>query len=79
MSLQQIHKKKTRLGKIAVGTDRVVSVAAKLEKLDLELIRKERRRGDISLADQIQVAKNQRGLDVLSRFGLFAMSSMDFD
>jgi hypothetical protein len=75
----QIHKKKTSLGKIAIGTDRVVSVAAKLEKLDLDLIRKERTRGDISLADQIQAAKNQRGSDVLSRFGLFAMKSMDFD
>ncbi|XP_010479878.1 PREDICTED: inner centromere protein isoform X1 [Camelina sativa] len=77
--LTKIRKKKASLGKIAVGTDRVVSVAAKLEKLDLELIRKERTRGDISLADQIQAAKNQRGSDVLSRFGLFAMSSIDFD
>ncbi|OAP14307.1 hypothetical protein AXX17_AT1G47560 [Arabidopsis thaliana] len=77
--LTKIHKKKTSLGKIAIGTDRVVSVAAKLEKLDLDLIRKERTRGDISLADQIQAAKNQRGSDVLSRFGLFAMKSMDFD
>ncbi|XP_010462204.1 PREDICTED: histone-lysine N-methyltransferase, H3 lysine-79 specific [Camelina sativa] len=78
--LTKIRKKKASLGKIAVGTDRVVSVAAKLEKLDLELIRKERTRGDISLADQIQAAKNLRGNDVLSRFGLFfAMSSIDFD
>ena len=77
--LCQIHKKKTSLGKIAVGKDRVVSVAAKLEKLDLELIIKERTRGDISLADQIQAAKNQRGNDFSSRFGLFAMKSMDFD
>ncbi|KAF8079837.1 hypothetical protein N665_0998s0016 [Sinapis alba] len=77
--LTKIHKKKTSLGKIAVGKDRVVSVAAKLEKLDLELIRKERTRGDISLADQIQAAKNQRGNDFSSRFGLFAMKSMDFD
>lgn len=75
----QIHKKKTSLGKIAIGKDRVVSVASKLEKLDLELIRKERRRGEVSLADQIQAAKNLRGNDVLSRFGLFAMGSMDFD
>ncbi|WZZ07622.1 hypothetical protein YC2023_093543 [Brassica napus] len=77
--LTKIHKKKTSLGKIAVGKDRVVSVAAKLEKLDLELIMKERRRGDISLSDQIQAAKNQRGNDFSSRFGLFAMKSMDFD
>ncbi|EOA38006.1 hypothetical protein CARUB_v10009475mg [Capsella rubella] len=77
--LTKIRKKKTSLGKIAIGTDRVVSVAAKLEKLDLEVIRKERTRGDISLADQIQAAKNQRGTDVLLRFGLYAMSSMDFD
>ncbi|XP_013629059.1 PREDICTED: translation initiation factor IF-2-like [Brassica oleracea var. oleracea] len=77
--LTKIHKKKTSLGKIAVGKDRVVSVAAKLEKLDLELIIKERTRGDISLADQIQAAKNQRGNDFSSRFGLFAMKSMDFD
>nr|VDD01254.1 unnamed protein product [Brassica oleracea] len=77
--LTKIHKKKTSLGKIAVGKDRVVSVAAKLEKLDLELIMKERTRGDISLADQIQAAKNQRGNDFSSRFGLFAMKSMDFD
>lgn len=77
--LTKIHKKKTSLGKIAVEKDRVVSVAAKLEKLDLELIRKERRRGDISLADQIQAAKNQRGNDFSSRFGLFAMKSIDFD
>ncbi|KAJ0230064.1 Histone-lysine N-methyltransferase [Hirschfeldia incana] len=77
--LTKIHKKKTSLGKIAIGKDRVVSVAAKLEKLDLELIRKERTRGDISLADQIQAAKNQRGNDFSSRFGLFAMKSMDFD
>lgn len=75
----QIHKKKTSLGKIAIGKDRGVSIAAKLEKLDLELIRKERTRGNISLADQIQAAKNLRGNDVLSRFGLFAMRSMDFD
>ncbi|ESQ30094.1 hypothetical protein EUTSA_v10011596mg [Eutrema salsugineum] len=77
--LTKIHKKKTSLGKIAIGKDRVVSVAAKLEKLDLELIRKERTRGDISLADQIEAAKNLRGNDYLSRFGLFAMRSMDFD
>ncbi|CAN7028889.1 hypothetical protein IGI04_029379 [Brassica rapa subsp. trilocularis] len=77
--LTEIHKKKTSLGKVAIGKDKVVSVAAKLEKLDLELIRKERRRGDISLADQIQAAKNQRGNDFSSRFGLFAMKSMDFD
>uniref|UniRef100_A0A1J3E867 Uncharacterized protein n=1 Tax=Noccaea caerulescens TaxID=107243 RepID=A0A1J3E867_NOCCA len=77
--LTKIHKKKTSLGKIAIGKDRVVSVASKLEKLDLELIRKERRRGDVSLADQIQAAKNLRGNDVLTRFGLFAMGSMDFD
>ncbi|KAG2313974.1 hypothetical protein Bca52824_017096 [Brassica carinata] len=77
--LTKIHKKKTSLGKIAVGEDRVVSVAAKLEKLDLELIRKERTRGDISLADQIQAAKNQRGNDFSSRFGLFAVKSMDFN
>ncbi|KAL1195781.1 hypothetical protein V5N11_002559 [Cardamine amara subsp. amara] len=77
--LTKIRKKKTNLGKIAIAKDRVVSVVAKLEKLDLEIIRKERTRGSISLADQIQAAKNQRGNDVLSRFGLFAMRSMDFD
>uniref|UniRef100_M4EQ78 Nuclease associated modular domain-containing protein n=2 Tax=Brassica campestris TaxID=3711 RepID=M4EQ78_BRACM len=77
--LTKIHKKKTSLGKVAIGKDKVVSVAAKLEKLDLELIMKERRRGDISLSDQIQAAKNQRGNDFSSRFGLFAMKSMDFD
>lgn len=59
--------------------DRVVSVATKLEKLDWELIRKERTRGDISLADQIQAAKNRRGNDFSSRFGFFAMKSMDFN
>ncbi|CAN6820343.1 unnamed protein product [Brassica oleracea] len=77
--LTNTHKKKTSLGKIAVGKDRVVSVATKLEKLDWELIRKERTRGDISLADQIQAAKNRRGNDFSSRFGFFAMKSMDFN
>ncbi|KAF3520257.1 hypothetical protein DY000_02059527 [Brassica cretica] len=78
--LTKIHKKKTSLGKIAIVKDRVVSVAAKLEKLDLELIRKERTRGEISLADQIQAAKSLRGNDDgLSRFGVFALKSVDFD
>ncbi|KAF8080018.1 hypothetical protein N665_0980s0003 [Sinapis alba] len=77
--LTKIHKKKTSLGKVSIVKDKVVSVAAKLEKLDLELIRKERTRGEISLADQIQAAKSLRGNDVLSRVGLFAMKSMDFD
>ncbi|CAN8288128.1 unnamed protein product [Cochlearia groenlandica] len=76
--LTKIHKKKTSLGKIAIGEDRVVSVAAKLEKLDLELIKKERTRGDISLADQIQAAKSLRGNDVLSRFGLFARAMVSY-
>ncbi|KAJ4917901.1 Uncharacterized protein Rs2_03451 [Raphanus sativus] len=77
--LTKIHKKKTSLGKVSIVKDRVVSVAAKLENLDLELIRKERTRGEISLADQIQAAKSLRGNDVLSRIGLFAMKSVDFD
>ncbi|CAH2036556.1 unnamed protein product [Thlaspi arvense] len=59
--LAKIHKKKKSPGKIAVGKDRLVLVAAKLEKLDLEFIRKERTRGNISLADQIQAAKSLRG------------------
>ena len=75
----QIHKKKTSLAKVAIVKDSVVSVAAKLENLDLELIKKERTRGEISLADQIQAAKSLRGNDILSRVGLFAMKSMDFD
>ena len=74
-----IHKKKTSLAKVAIVKDSVVSVAAKLENLDLELIKKERTRGEISLADQIQAAKSLRGNDILSRVGLFAMKSMDFD
>ncbi|WZY96804.1 hypothetical protein YC2023_069133 [Brassica napus] len=77
--LTKIHKKKTSLAKVAIVKDSVVSVAAKLENLDLELIKKERTRGEISLADQIQAAKSLRGNDILSRVGLFAMKSMDFD
>lgn len=79
INVLQIHKKKISLGKVSVVKDRVVSVAAKLENLDLELIRKERTRGEISLADQIQAAKSLRGNEVLSRIGLFAMKSIDFD
>ncbi|WZZ64553.1 hypothetical protein YC2023_075923 [Brassica napus] len=77
--LTKIHKKKTSLAKVAIVKDSIVSVAAKLENLDLELIKKERTRGEISLADQIQAAKSLRGNDILSRVGLFAMKSMDFD
>ncbi|KAJ4889416.1 Uncharacterized protein Rs2_29164 [Raphanus sativus] len=57
--LTKIHKKKTSLGIIAIGKDMVVNYS--LEKLYLELIRKERRRGDISLSEQVQAGKNQRG------------------
>ncbi|CAH8283791.1 unnamed protein product [Eruca vesicaria subsp. sativa] len=77
--LTKIHKKKTSLGKIAIVKDRVVSVADKLEKLDLELVRKERTKRDVSLADQIQAAKSLRGNDGLSRFGVFAMKSVYYD
>ncbi|KAL0695883.1 hypothetical protein Bca4012_063063 [Brassica carinata] len=49
----------------------------KLEKLDLELVRKDQRRGEISLADQIQAAKNQQGNHFPSKIDIFALKSMD--
>ncbi|KAJ0101904.1 hypothetical protein Patl1_04806 [Pistacia atlantica] len=78
--LTKIHKKKSITGPVATQGDMVRMHIQALEKLDINLIKKEKQQREVSLADQIQAAKNKRaqsmakdvlaGLSTIHRFSV---------
>lgn len=58
--LTKIHRQRSQQGRVASRGNAEISVIPAWEKLDEELIKKEKMRKSISLAEQIQAAKNRR-------------------
>ncbi|KAM7250225.1 hypothetical protein ACFE04_022108 [Oxalis oulophora] len=58
--LTKIHKRKILNGQMAMQGDTLISHIAAGDKVNIELLKKERMKITVSLADQIQAAKNKR-------------------